>query len=341
MDAEFGLLQPWCLLLLPLPLIWLRWRRRRPRAWPAVVQPLAIRYPLLSAVRASEGGGSRKTSAAADAVVAAALVLFIAALAQPVRYTGEVADETKSEPVDLVIVAGTSISMTLQDYVVDGRRVDRMRMMRHLLDRFIADYRGRRIGLVVLGNPPALWLPLTSDKGAVRDAVSRLRTALGGRLSDMGATLQLVSRRFHDDSGKVVVMVTDGGLQLGDTDPLVAARALAENGDTLYVVGIGASDPGVDASATGGLIYEPIDPAFLQRLAAAGGGAFFHAQDAGAFAAALSTIESRHRRPQPKPATQRLADPWYPLPLGLAMLLLLLVAARPLLRAGSRSGARS
>jgi len=330
MEAELGLLQPGWLLLLPLPLVWLRWRHRRPRAWPTLIEPPAIRYPLLPVVRAAAADGAAAARPVrGERLFAIALLLFIVALAQPVRYTGGLAGEATSEPIDLVIVAGTAISMTLQDYVVDGQRVDRMTMMRRLLDRFVVDYRGRRLGLVVLGNPPALWLPLTSDKGVVRDAVARLRPVLGGRLSDMGATLRLVSEGFHHDREKIVVLVTDGGLQLGDTAPQAAARALADGGDVLYVIGIGSGDPATDASVAGGLIYEPIDPGFLQGLADAGGGTFFHAQDSQAFVAALSTIESHHRRPQPVSPAEPLVSPWYPLPLGLAMVLLLFVAARP------------
>jgi len=330
MAAELGLLQPGWLLLLPVPLAWLGWRRHHPRPWPPLIQPPAIRFPLLPAMRGATDAAPSTPSGGGEWLVAAALLLFIVALAQPVRYAGEVAGKAQSEPVDLLIVAGTAISMTLQDYVVDGQRVDRMTMMRRLLDRFVADYHGRRVGLIVLGNPPALWLPLTRDKAVVRDAVARLRPVLGGRLSDMGATLRLVWKDFREDREKVVVLVTDGGLQLGDTSPLAAARSLAEGGDILYVIGIGASDPATDAAVTGGLIYEPIDPGFLQSLADAGGGAFFHAQDSHAFAAALSTIESRHRRPQPVSPTGRLTEPWYPLPLGLAMALLSVVAVRPL-----------
>jgi Ca-activated chloride channel family protein len=329
MGAELGLLQPWWLLALPLSLVWLAWRRRRLRPWPTLLPPMTLRYPLLSIVTGEGGRGDHATSATADRLVAIALMLAVIALAQPVRYVGSIASEAASEPVDLVIVAGTAISMTLRDYVVDGERVDRMTLTRRLLDRFVADFQGRRIGLVVLGNPPALWLPLTGDKTAVRDAIVRLRTTMVGRLSDTGAALQLVHEGYGSVADKVVVLVTDGGLQLGATSPQAAARQLAAEGNTLYVIGIGASDPVDFGGDVGGLIYEPIDPAALTEVAEAGGGRFFHAQDVDAFEAALSVIESAHRRPVAPSPTQHVVEPWYPLPLGAAMLLLLAAASRP------------
>ncbi len=339
MFSDLGLLQPLWLMLLPLPPLWLKWRRHRPPASFTMSMPLAVRYPLLRVIRGSSGVARPTGSGTADVMISAALLLVVLALAQPVRYTDAIKTAAASEPVDLVIVAGTAISMTLRDYVVGGEPVDRMSITRRLLDGFVAGYRGRRIGLVVLGNPPALWLPLTDDKAVVRDAISRLRPVLGGRLSDMGATLKLVDEQFGAAGETVVVLVTDGGLQLGATAPETAARALSAAGSTLYVIGIGSSDQGAGGTDPGGLIYEAIDTAFLQTLAEAGGGAFFHARDADAFAAALSTIESRHRRPGTASSTERLAETWYPLPLGVAMALLLLGVWWPVLRGGWFAGA--
>jgi hypothetical protein len=96
----------------------------------------------------------------------------------------------------------------------------------------------------------------------------------------------------------------------------------------LYVIGIGASDPADDGGDVGGLIYEPVDPAALTRIATAGGGRFFHVKDADAFKAALSVIESSHRKPVAPSPTRRLVEPWYPVPLGAAMLLMLAAGLR-------------
>lgn len=324
MNAEIGLLQPYWLLLLPLPLVWLAWRRKRRQPWPVLLPPMTLRFPLLGVVHDSQRPEARARSVLGERLIAAALLLAVIALAQPVRYVGIIEPTETSESVDLVIVASTAISMVLRDYMVDGERVDRMTMTRRLLDRFVADFQGRRIGLVVLGNPPALWLPLTPDKRVVRDAIARLRTVMIGRLSDTGAALKLVNDEFSDTADKVVVMLTDGGLQLGETSPLAAARALVAGGNTLYIIGMGASEPGEYAGDVGGLIYEPIDPVGLTEVAQAGGGRFFHATDTDAFKTALSVIESSHRKPVAPAPAQRQVEPWYPLPLGVAMLLILI-----------------
>ena len=225
-------------------------------------------------------------------------------------------------------MVGTAISMTLRDYVIDGEPVDRMRLARTLVDGFVKNYSGRRIGLVILGNPPALWLPLTTDRMVVRDAVARIRSVLGGRLTDMGATLKLVREQFAGPGEKVVVMVTDGGLQLGEVSPREAARALP--------AAMGAHGGNAVSSQQGGLIYEPTDLDTLQQIARLGGGSMLPAQDEHAFRQALQRIQRSHRAPLPPSTPQRLRSAWYSLPLALAMLLLLGAAFLP--REGIRKG---
>ncbi len=340
MDAEFGLLQPLWLILLPLVVLWSRRHTRRPSGWPRLIRPISVRYPALAELQ------TRPTAATTAAThsnsqrwFAAALGLALLALAQPGRYLQTLPDDAASEPVDLVLVVGTAVSMGLSDYTIDDQPVDRMSLSKRLLDGFVAEYSGRRVGLVVLGNPPALWLPLTTDKAQVRAGIARLQTTLGGRLSDMGATLQLVGRSFTDSQDAVVVMLTDGALQLGATNPEQAARALADAGMHLYVIAIGSNDPAAGNAGSSELLYSAVDLKLLQGVANAGQGALFHALDATAVRKALASIESHHRRPAAGATHQRLTSPWYPLPLLLMLLSLLLAIFQDGRQARTTSGA--
>ena len=85
MDAELGLLQPWWLLLLPLPWLWLRWRRHRQQAWPSLLPRLAVHYPPLSHLPEELPQTSvRSPGQWCDRLTAMALTLLLFALAQPV-----------------------------------------------------------------------------------------------------------------------------------------------------------------------------------------------------------------------------------------------------------------
>ena len=324
MADELDLLQPYWLLLLLLPLLWLVWRRYRPHSWPQLLPLPTMRYPLLAELQRTEDvvltdPGNRR----ADWLLALAMCLMALALSQPVRYIGQISSGKTSEPVDLVLVVGTAISMSLHDYVVNGQRVDRMTMTRHSLDGFVNEFSGSRISLVILGNPPALWVPLTTDKAVVRDAISRIQPVLGGRLTDMGSTLQLVRESFPVPRDTVVVVISDGGLQLGAVSPVDAARALASAGFSLYAIAIGSADPDAGDSRSGELLYDPADIGMLRQMAETGGGKMFHALDTQAFIEALAEIEAQHRRPVPAPQARRLVEPWYPVPLAFSMLLLI------------------
>ncbi len=332
MAADLTLLSPLWLLLLPLA----GWLWHRPVAPPALLAPLAMRYPPLAAtVPAGAAAAPRPAGGWRGRLLALAMVFALVALAQPAWLGEPLGGGERSEPVDLVLVVGTAITMGLRDYVIDGERVDRMTLTRRLLERFLADYSGRRVGLVILGDPPALWLPLTPDRAVVRHAVARIRTTLGGRLTDIGATLELVAERFGHRPGAVVVMFSDASLQVGRIPPVAGAEALARAGLTLYTIAMGSADPEAGEGGAGGLIYRPVDLDLLRQVARAGGGEMFHAVDGGRLGAALETIESRHRRPLPAGDGERRVRALYPWPLGAALALVLaaLAGSRP-----SRSG---
>ena len=324
---HFHFLQPLWLLLIPLLAWWLR-RGAARLAWPTLLPPPRLRFPALAHIaRQEEKADGKKMQRLPAGLLASALLAFVIALAQPVVDTVAVAEEPRAEPVDIVLLVGTAVTMNLRDYVAAGQPITRMAMLKNLLAEFVANYSGRNMGLVVLGDPPAIWLPLTDDRDVVLDAVGRLRTGLGGRLSDTGGALKLIAEKFsrgakkRDD--KVVVLVTDAGMQLGSLPPEAGARLLADKGFTLHTIAIGATgNASADENGTG-LIYEPVDMALMQRLAEIGGGKAFHATDADAMAAALREIEQRHRRGVTT-VTHQLVRPLYPWLVGLGMIFLLL-----------------
>lgn len=322
--ADYGFLQIFWLWLLPLPVLWLMYRFRQQNPWPRFIPSLVLRYPNLVLLKeqttALSGNDHQK---AADRQLGVALVLFILALAQPVRYADPIEAQQQHQAVDLVVLVGTAISMVLKDYVIEDQAIDRMTMARRLLDGFVTDYSGQRIGLTLMGNPPMLWLPFTHDKAVVKDAISRIRPALAGRLTDMGASLELVADNYHSADDKVVVMITDGGLQLGKTSPQQAAKKLAEKGYTLYVIAIGSANKDNQQADKASLIYEPINLPLLTEVAEAGQGKLFHVLDIKAFQKALNSIENKHQKNIKATEQQRLVQAAYPIPLALGIFLVL------------------
>lgn len=327
MIADIGLLQAYWLFLLPFPWLWLYWRRRYSSSWPELLPTLAMRYPLLNDIAiGSSKEAKKKKIFTADQSLVIAMTFMILALSQPVLYRGLSEQEKKSEPVDMILVVDTALSMSLSDYELEGQPVSRLGIARLLLNQFVKNYSGSRMGLVILANPPALWLPLTSDKVIVQDAISRINTFIGGRISDMGATLNLIREQFNDHQEKVVVLISDGGAQIGAVAPEIAAKELASEGFTLYVIAIGSADPEAKSLDNSSLIYEAVNLKMLQQVADSGHGALFHALDSQAFSDALKSIENKHRKPVQLTEQSRLTQALYPLPLVIALLLFLYAA---------------
>lgn len=329
--ADWQLLAPeWLVLLLALwP--WLKQRKKLARELPTITPPLSLKYPPATYLaQAPLSAVHQKNARTQNLLLGGALALLIVSLSQPVQLTQPIIDEAEQQPVDLVLLVGTSISMRLRDYQFEGKTLDRMSLAKRYLDEFVQAYQGRRIGLVIMGNPPSLWLPLTTDKQAVRHAISRIKPVMSGRLSDTGSALALVKQHFASTDEKVVLMITDGGLQLGEVAPTQAAKQLSQEAFTLHVIGLGATEGETVSTEVGGLLFQPINLEMLNSIATAGGGKLFHVADTSDFQLALNTIEQQHTKP---PVTNkeapRLMIPWYPLPLGLGLVLLLLAFTTP------------
>ncbi|MGV6816063.1 MAG: vWA domain-containing protein [Thiotrichales bacterium] len=319
--TDYALLQPLWLLLIPFMFVWLVLRKTA-LSWPRLVTGFALRYPLLGQI-------PLKTSAItsdkqrAQLPLLSAFILLIIALAQPVHFSQPIKSEDNNKPVDAVLVVSTAISMRLQDYQFKDSSVSRLAIAQRFLQSFIEAFSGERLALVVMGTPSTLWLPLTSDRQVVEAAVNRLRPVLGGRLADMGAALRLVAAMDKTSREKIILLVTDGGLQTGKVSPEEAARKIHAHGYSLNIIGIGAPKGKPIAQEPGSLIYQSIDRKFLRGIAEAGGGEFFHIQNPAEFSQVIKQIESALKQDALVDPVLRLQHPLYPWFVGIALMLLL------------------
>jgi len=327
MFSEWGVLQPEWLSLIPLVLI-VFWRRRKALApWPNLLPKDRIRFPLPGLLEEDESEAS-PYQPRRERLLLFSITLLILALTQPVLYRDSIEMPDQKDPVDLVLLVDTNITMVLKDYFDGEQSIERMSLTKELLSGFVNEFRGNRIGLSIMGNPPLHGLPFTADKGAILDAIARIQVTLGGRLSDMSASLKLVSDYYPTDLNPVAVMITDSGMQLGDIAPQSAAKNLAEAGYTLYVIAIGSTDLSEVQKARTGFVYDPVDLALLSEVATAGAGKMFHAQTIDAFEEALETISQEQTPKSSTINTVRLINPLYPWFIVFGLSLLLLAFAR-------------
>ncbi len=254
---------------------------------------------------------------------------------QPVQYGQALPADTKPDPVDLILVVNTSVSMTLKDYMFDGQQLDRMAMTRLSLQKFVSEFKGQHIALVILGRPSSIWLPLTTDFSLVKKMIGRIKTTLGGRSSDIAETLVLIQKQFtvekpkslinpgKTSQQKTVMLVSDGYDQLGVSSPESAVKELLQNGFDLHTLAIGSDKQPEFSLGKGHLIYQPVDLNLMSRLAEIGHGKMEHVKDLTAIDRVIENLESPAAIKNVE--NKKLIIPLYQYPLTLALILLLIM----------------
>jgi Ca-activated chloride channel family protein len=277
-------------LLLPL-LAWLKGRRGSPPAF------------LYSSVRLVEGLTRSRRSRTGAFLMSwrwLVLALFIMALAQP-RLTRS-QTTVKASGIDILVALDMSGSMVSEDFVVDGKRVNRFNMARSVLEGFIDQRPDDRIGLVVFATQAFIATPLTLDHDFLREDLDRLEigainpnaTAIGDGLSTALNQLRAVPAK-----SKIVILMTDGENNSGKVDPLTAAQAAQALGVKVYTIGVSkngmAPMPVGKNPYTGETVYqmEPVDvdETTLKQIAQITGGQYHRADNAERFQQIYAEID--------------------------------------------------
>lgn len=184
---------------------------------------------------------------------------------------------------DLFIAVDLSGSMQTQDMEVNGQQVDRLVMVKHVLNQFIEARVGDRIGLILFADTAYLQAPLTFDRATVQTLLDETVLGLVGESTAIGDAIGLAAKRLQgrDVSKKVLILLTDGQNTAGNISPEQALElAIAEN-ITIYPIGVGA-DRMIVNSLFGQRAVNPsaeLDEVLLERIANDTNGRYFRARD--------------------------------------------------------------
>jgi Ca-activated chloride channel family protein len=179
---------------------------------------------------------------------------------------------------DVVFVLDVSRSMLAEDLAPN--RLERAKLaIADVIDKL----RGDRVGLLVFAGTAAVKCPLTLDYGFFRmmlDNVTTESISRGGTM--IGDALRLVLDQMLDAQEKKykdIVLITDG--EDHESFPIEAAKAAAEKGVRLFIIGLGDENEGkripvVDASGRrtfmryeGKEIWSRLDAETLREMALA------------------------------------------------------------------------
>ena len=306
-------------LLVP-PWLWLAWRRRAqggPAGW-------VLRHPQLTPAAWQATPGQR----APLLLQALALLLLIAALAQP----REPGDWITPPPQgrDIALVIDTSLTMSLEDFELQGRPVSRMAMLKQVLGDFVRARHHDRFALLVFGTQAALLTPPTFDQAHVLAQLQRLQVGVAGDDTALGDALGLALKPLQQGRLRpAIILVSDGEpSNSGDLSPAEAVAVARQLGVAIHTLQVGlptrpaASD---QAQASG----QP-NLADIARLT---GGQHWLVRSTADAQAVMRDID-RLEPTLARPAQSRVVREWYALPLALAIACLVLARLLQIRRGG-------
>lgn len=325
----FGHPAAFWLLLLPAAAIFWRWRARRLAAG-------AIEIPSLPPRRS----GWRATLVFLPGLLSVLAVLAaIVALAHPQKFRAVPVGGRSG--IDIAVALDVSGSMQAEDF----EPTNRLDVARSVVRNFIEGRPNDRIALLAFAGAAETICPATTQR---RTLLSLLAGVNGNSLPDgtaIGNAIATGVARLKDLPGKskVILLVTDGGNNAGQIDPVTAARIARAYGIRIHTIAVGRGgrvpivvtykDP--DTGQTFQRRIEAdveVDTDLLKRIAAATGGDFFRARDSAALRQIFHEIDRMEKTNAPG-RFELVPIDLSQTPLTIAALLLslsLLLAAGPL-----------
>lgn len=269
-----------------------------------------------------------------------AITAFCVALSGPQRIGKKLPDPPKER--DIIFIVDTSVSMTLRDYLVDGERVDRMSVIRAMLDRFIQQLKGDRVGIIAFADTAHVLTPLTNDESLLRNLLPKLRTGIAGRTNAIGEAVALAVKQTQSAKARrqLLILVSDAALPTGSIAAEQAAALAKKENLPLYTIAVGAGSYTAGEERVTGLIYHPANLPLMQELAELTGAKTYQAGDHASLQAAVNDIEQLEKV-SVKQAPRYYREQLYRWPLITAVLLISLTQLINLLSTGNGLTRRS
>jgi Ca-activated chloride channel family protein len=231
------------------------------------------------------------------------LALAIVSLARPQHVRTQ--ENIKASGIEIMIVIDVSLSMSIEDFTMDGTTVNRITVAKKVTRDFITGRPSDRIGLVAFAGRPYVPSPLTLDhewllatlKEQVTIGLVEDGTAIG---SGIGAAARRLYGTGKDVKSKIIVLLTDGSNNSGNLSPKDAALLAQTLGIKIYSIAVGTEGmhriplPDRSGRYLPGMRQE-FDLDLMKQMAEMTNGKFFRAQDTRALEQIFRTIDSMEK----------------------------------------------
>lgn len=322
----------WAFLFLPLPILF--------RFLPAAKQSqsASLKAPLLTMHQLQQDEVASQKSKLNLILASLIWLLLVCAAAKP-QWLGEPIN-LPTQGRDLMLAVDLSGSMKQEDMQIGNQQVDRLVMVKYVMEDFIERRKGDRLGLILFADTAYLQTPLTFDRKTIGQMLDESIIGLVGDKTAIGDAIGLAAKRFEAkaESNQILILLTDGQNTSGNLEPLEALELAKKQGIKIYTIGVGADEMLV-RSFFGTRRHNPsadLDEAMLTTLAEETGGKYFRARDAGDLSSIykildqLEPIESDAQQMRPLTAL-------FFWPLSFAFLLSLIMALSPAISIWSSS----
>ncbi len=214
-----------------------------------------------------------------------AIGLLIVGLARPQQ--GNTTTEINASGIDIMLAVDVSGSMQAMDFTLHGNPVDRLDVVKSVVDQFIDARPNDRIGLIAFAGRPYLVSPLTLDHDWLRNRLDSLSIGMVEDGTAIGSAIGAGVNRLRNEKAKsrIMILLTDGMNNAGKVQPLTAAEAAEALNIKVYTIGAGtrgeAPMPIVDTFGRKRLIQAKvdIDEETLTKVAQITGARYFRATD--------------------------------------------------------------
>lgn len=279
-----------------------------------------VRHPLSSLLsRASESASVK--NAIYSLLFWITIAAFCLALTGPQRLGKKLPDPPRQR--DIIFIIDTSVSMTLRDYLLDGQRIDRMSIIRAMLNEFIQKLKGDKLSIIAFADTAHILSPLTNDTALLRNLLPKLRTGIAGRSNAIGDAISLAIKQTKKNTlrRQVLILVSDAALPTGTILAEQAARLAKKENLPLYTIAVGAGNYAAEEERITGLIYHPANLPLMQRLAEITHAKTYQAGDHASLQSAINDIEKLEKVSRQQ-SPRYVNEPLYHWPLFLAILLI-------------------
>lgn len=234
-----------------------------------------------------------------------AVICLVCALARPQAGRGEV--KRTSDGLDIELVIDTSGSMRALDFEINGKRHDRLDVVKQVIRQFIAKRGDDRIGMVVFGTYAFAQAPLTLDHDVLLRFLDSVEIGMAGEETAIGDAVGVASNRLKEikAKSKVVILLTDGKNTAGKIDPREVAKAAKTVGVKVYTIGVGSNGL-VPVPTEAGIrqVKMELDEQLLEDVATTTGGRYFRATDTAKLMEIYDTIDQLEKTKVETPSFQ-------------------------------------